>query len=48
MRRPSCGVAAAREPKGVLKVNAPMSFGTLYLGPAIAEFMTRYPGFASS
>jgi DNA-binding transcriptional LysR family regulator len=31
------------EPKGVLKVNAPMSFGTLYLGPAIAEFMKAYP-----
>ncbi len=30
------------EPKGVLKVNAPMSFGTLYLGTAIAEFMERY------
>ena len=25
------------EPKGVLKVNAPMSFGTLYLGSAIVE-----------
>jgi len=31
------------EPKGVLKVNAPMSFGTLYLGSAIADFMARYP-----
>jgi DNA-binding transcriptional LysR family regulator len=31
------------EPKGVLKVNAPMSFGTLYLGSAVAEFMARYP-----
>lgn len=30
------------EPKGVLKVNAPMSFGTLYLGSAIADFMGRY------
>jgi len=30
------------EPKGVLKVNAPMSFGTLYLGLAIADFMQRY------
>jgi DNA-binding transcriptional LysR family regulator len=30
------------EPKGVLKVNAPMSFGTLYLGTAIADFMERY------
>lgn len=31
------------EPKGVLKVNAPMSFGALYLGEAIAAFMTAYP-----
>jgi DNA-binding transcriptional LysR family regulator len=30
------------EPKGVLKVNAPMSFGTLYLGSAVADFMDRY------
>jgi DNA-binding transcriptional LysR family regulator len=32
------------EPKGVLRINAPMSFGALYLGPAIAEFMRAYPG----
>src|SRR5437588_6646382 len=31
------------EPKGVLKVNAPMSFGALFLGAAIAEFMAGYP-----
>jgi len=31
------------EPKGVLKINAPMSFGMLYLGDAIAAFMARYP-----
>lgn len=30
------------EPRGVLKVNAPMSFGVLYLGPAVAQFMARY------
>ena len=30
------------EPKGILKVNAPMSFGALYLGKAIADFMIRY------
>lgn len=30
------------EPKGLLKVNAPMSFGTLYLGEAVADFMDRY------
>jgi DNA-binding transcriptional LysR family regulator len=31
------------EPKGLLKINAPMSFGTLYLGAAVAEFMAAYP-----
>ncbi|MGV3634779.1 MAG: LysR family transcriptional regulator [Pseudorhodoplanes sp.] len=31
------------EPKGLLRVNAPMSFGTLYLSSAIAEFMVAYP-----
>ncbi|WP_019506582.1 LysR family transcriptional regulator [Pleurocapsa sp. PCC 7319] len=31
------------EPKGILKINAPMSFGTLYLGKAIADFMAQYP-----
>ena len=32
-----------QEPRGVLKVNAPMSFGTRYLGDVIALFMQRYP-----
>lgn len=31
------------EPRGVLRVNAPMSFGAFYLGPAIAAFMADYP-----
>ena len=31
------------EPKGTLKINAPMSFGTMYLGSAIAAFMLKYP-----
>ena len=31
------------EPKGVLKINAPVSFGVLHLGPLIAEFMAAYP-----
>jgi len=31
------------EPRGMLRVNAPMSFGTLHLGPAIGAFMGRYP-----
>ncbi len=31
------------EPKGLLRINAPMSFGALYLGSAVAEFMAAYP-----
>jgi DNA-binding transcriptional LysR family regulator len=31
------------EPRGLLRVNAPMSFGTLHLGRAVAQFMERYP-----
>lgn len=31
------------EPQGTLKINAPMSFGTLYLGKAIAKFSAQYP-----
>lgn len=30
------------EPKGILRVNAPMSFGMLYLGKAVSDFMLRY------
>ncbi|HEY9825061.1 MAG TPA: LysR family transcriptional regulator [Stenomitos sp.] len=30
-------------PQGMLKVNAPMSFGTLHMGGAIADFMLQYP-----
>jgi DNA-binding transcriptional LysR family regulator len=30
------------EPRGILRVNAPMSFGTLHLGRAIADFMELY------
>jgi DNA-binding transcriptional LysR family regulator len=30
-------------PRGLLRVNAPMSFGTLQLGAAIADFMGLYP-----
>lgn len=30
-------------PRGLLRVNAPMSFGTLQLGPAIADFMQQHP-----
>jgi DNA-binding transcriptional LysR family regulator len=31
------------EPRGVLRINAPMSFGTLHLGRALGDFMARYP-----
>src|SRR6202035_5734709 len=31
------------EPRGLLRVNAPMSFGTLHLSGAVADFMARYP-----
>jgi DNA-binding transcriptional LysR family regulator len=31
------------EPRGLLRVNAPMSFATLHLGSAIADFMGRHP-----
>ncbi|WP_417518263.1 LysR family transcriptional regulator [Minwuia sp.] len=30
-------------PRGRLKVNAPMSFGTMHLAPAVAAFMCAYP-----
>ncbi|MBI1384768.1 MAG: LysR family transcriptional regulator [Rhizobiales bacterium] len=30
------------EPRGVLKLNAPVSFGVLHLGPLIAAFMEQY------
>ena len=31
------------EPKGTLRINAPMSFGTMHLASAIAAFMQQYP-----
>ncbi len=35
--------AAQTAAVGQLRVNAPMSFGTLHLGPAIADFMADHP-----
>lgn len=34
------------EPRGVLRVNAPMSFGILHVAPALGDFMGRYPDLA--
>lgn len=30
-------------PRGILRINAPMSFGIQHLGPAVADFMALYP-----
>jgi DNA-binding transcriptional LysR family regulator len=35
--------ALHNEPRGLLKINAPMSFGVSHAAPAVADFMTRYP-----
>jgi DNA-binding transcriptional LysR family regulator len=32
-----------QEPKGTLRMNAPMTFGTMHLAGAIAQFMREYP-----
>lgn len=32
-----------QEPRGNLRINAPMTFGTLHLAPLVAQFMAQYP-----
>lgn len=39
----ACAREASGNPRGRLSVNAPMSFGVLHLGPAIAAYCKRYP-----
>jgi DNA-binding transcriptional LysR family regulator len=36
-------IAQGETPRGLVKVNAPMSFGMLHLGPAVADFLARFP-----
>ncbi len=36
----------ASAPRGRLKVNAPMSFGVHHVGPALPDFLARYPELA--
>ncbi|MCS6812626.1 MAG: LysR family transcriptional regulator [Cyanobacteria bacterium] len=32
-----------KQPRGRLRINAPMSFGTMYLSPTLADFLVQYP-----
>ncbi len=39
-----CAVTGlSQEPRGVLKINAPMSFGSKYMGKLLADYQQRYP-----
>src|SRR5471032_603985 len=35
--------SATMQPRGVLRINAPLSFGVLHLAPLWAKFMRKYP-----
>ncbi|KQB55248.1 LysR family transcriptional regulator [Pseudomonas endophytica] len=35
--------SSREEPKGLLRVNAPLGFGRTHVGPAISSFVKRYP-----
>ena len=35
--------AMSEQPRGVLKISAPVSFGSLELAPALADYLGRYP-----
>ncbi|WP_051356733.1 LysR family transcriptional regulator [Azorhizobium doebereinerae] len=39
-------VAGSEEPRGHLRVNANVPFGTLFLAPALGEFLARHPGIS--
>lgn len=34
------------EPRGMLKLSVPMTFGTLHIAPAVPEFLERHPGIS--
>lgn len=39
----SAAAAGTAQPRGVLRVNAPVSFGTLHVAAAVGKFVRRYP-----
>jgi DNA-binding transcriptional LysR family regulator len=38
--------ALQREPRGMLSISAPDTFGPMHVAPAITEFLARFPGLA--
>jgi len=36
-----------KEPRGLLKIRAPMAFGNLYIAPAATRFMKKYPDIST-